>query len=440
MIQFDDRRAVPFLREQELSSAGVRGLAAQRALVSGSGAGSDWLGWRDLLADPNDALLERIEHVATRLRAGANVIVVIGIGGSYLGAKALLAARTPYFKSSRSGPGGLLGGDSDSSGPEILFAGHHMSGRYMSELLAYLDGKSVYLIVISKSGTTLEPAIAFRILRQWLASKFDNTSERIVAITDAKYGALYSLAQKSGYEQFVIPDNVGGRFSVLTPVGLLPAACGGLDIKALFYGAVAQMNDIAASENNDSLRYAVLRHALLKSGYETELFAFFEPSLHYFAAWFQQLFAESEGKNHSGVFPTIAAYSTDLHSIGQYVQDGRRTLFETFLMIDPGGKTVIPDDRDDLDGLNYIAGRTLDGVNEKAYQGTAVAHEAGGVPNMTVRIHSLSEENLGRCLYFFEHAVSIGAYLLGVNPFDQPGVEAYKKEMFTALGKPDSAV
>ena len=436
MIQLDDHRVIPFLRDQEIAAVGARGRAAQRALINGTGAGSEWLGWRDMLAEPNDALLEKIEQVASHLRASADVIVVVGIGGSYLGAKALLNASGPYFRSDKHEPDDLFSSTGNASGPEILFAGHHMSGRYLTELLAHLEGKSVYLIVISKSGTTLEPAIAFRVLRKWLSEQYENYSDRVVAITDAEKGALYSFAVAAGYERFVIPDNVGGRFSVLTPVGLLPAACGGIDIRALFYGAVAQMKEIEANEDNDSLKYAVLRHALLNAGYETEVMAFFEPSLNYFAAWFQQLFGESEGKNHSGIFPTVAAYSTDLHSIGQYVQDGRRTLFETFLMLDPGKNGVIPTDSDNLDGLNYIAGMYLDDVNEKAYQGTAIAHESGGVPNMTIRIDSISEENMGRSIYFFEHAVSIGGYLLGVNPFDQPGVEAYKKEMFSALGKP----
>ncbi len=222
---------------------------------------------------------------------------------------------------------------------------------------------------------------------------------------------------------------------MLTPVGLLPAACGGIDIRSVFYGAVAEFNHLNEQEENDSLRYACLRHTLLKEGYETEVLAHFEPRLDYFAAWFQQLFGESEGKNHGGIFPTVAAYSTDLHSLGQYIQDGRRTLFETFLLVDPARGAVIPSDPENEDGLNYIAGRSLDAVNEKAYEGTSLAHEAGGVPNMTLRMDSLSEENLGRCIYFFEHAVSIGGYLLGVNPFDQPGVEAYKKEMFAALGR-----
>ena len=439
MIHFDDKRAVGFLKQQDLDQTLTRGLAAQRALGNGTGAGAEWLGWRNLVSEPNDALLEQIQRVADRLRHEADIIVVVGIGGSYLGARALLRARTPYFRqavgTAHDDAESLFEKNTPSSYPEILFAGHHMSGAYMTDLLDYLNGKSVYLIVISKSGTTLEPAIAFRFLRQWLKSHFEDVHKRIVVITDSKKGALFSLASSSGYERFVIPDDVGGRFSVLTPVGLLPAACGGIDIRSVFYGAVAEFNDLNNLEENDSHRYACLRHTLLKTGYETEVLAHFEPRLDYFASWFQQLFGESEGKNHGGIFPVVAAYSTDLHSLGQYLQDGRRTLFETFLLIDPSHGAEIPSDSENRDGLNYLAGRSLDVINAKAYEGTSRAHETGGVPNMTLRMDSLSEENLGRYIYFFEHAASIGGYLAGVNPFDQPGVEAYKKEMLVALGR-----
>jgi len=306
----------------------------------------------------------------------------------------------------------------------------------MEDLLTHIEGRSVYVIAISKSGTTLEPAIAFRFLKQWIHARFDDAKERIVVVTDSKKGSLFSLASRAGYERFVIPEDVGGRFSVLSPVGLLPAACGGLDIQTLFYGAVAELNETVENEENAAARYALLRNALLSAGYETEVLASFEPKLSFFAAWFQQLFGESEGKNSTGVFPTTAAYSTDLHSLGQYLQDGRRTLFETFLLVDSAGRLTIPSDAENEDGLNYIAGRSLDSVNHNAFEATSRAHEAGGVPNMTIRMDCLSEENLGRCIYFFEHAVAIGGYLLGVNPFDQPGVEAYKKEMFAGLSRP----
>lgn len=446
MLHFDDKRATSFLKDQDLVRLLPRALAAQRALVQGSGAGAEWLGWREMLCCPNDALLEQIQQTGERMRQTADVIVVIGIGGSYLGARALITATNPYFLSSHDGARraqltgegpDMFSGERGPSAPEILFAGHQMSGRYMADLLRYLEGKSVCLIAISKSGTTLEPAISLRFLRQWMHANFQDADKRIVVITDTKRGALFSLSVQAGYERFVIPDNVGGRFSVLTPVGLLPAACGGLDVRAVFYGAVAELNRLAEEEENPALRYALLRYALLKEGYETEVLAHFEPKLSFFAAWFQQLFGESEGKNHSGVFPTIASYSTDLHSIGQYIQDGRRTLFETFLLVDEERSTIIPATSDNEDGLNYVAGWSLDAVNEKAYEGTSRAHETGGVPGMTLRMDSLSEENLGRCIYFFQHAVSIGGYLLGVNPFDQPGVEAYKKEMFEELGRPD---
>lgn len=423
MVRIQDDYVRPFLEDDALSSIESDAVKAHDSLISKSGAGSEFTGWRDLLLDPNDAQLEHINEVAEEIRRKADVFLCIGIGGSYLGAKAVIQALTPYL--------------SEAGGPEILFAGHHISGAYMRDLLDYVDGRSVYVNVISKSGTTLEPALAFRYVRQLVEDAFEDDDRRIIVTTDPKKGALNTLHRNKGYRKFDIPPDVGGRFSVLTPVGLLPIAAAGIDIVALFYGAVAAAEDLSDATDNDAIRYAALRYALLQQGKSVDLLSVFEPRLRGLAEWWQQLFGESEGKDGRGLFPAIAQYSTDLHSFGQYVQEGQRTLMETFLMVEKDdGALAVPDSEDDLDGLNYLRGKTMSDVNRAAYEGTSRAHSDGKVPNLTVWLDRISPGTIGETIYFFEHAVAVSGYLLGVNPFDQPGVEAYKNEMFRLLGRP----
>lgn len=419
--------------------------AAHRAVMTGTGAGSEWLGWRRILQDPNDALLEDIERTAREIRSRADVLLCIGIGGSYLGAAAVIDALTPAFRvpAVRQETEGTRDDnlfdshEAMGAAPEVVFAGHHLSGSYLSELLDWLDGRSVYVNVISKSGTTLEPALAFRFIRQWMHETFEDADRRIIATTDAESGALNAVADEFGYRTYVIPDDVGGRFSVLTPVGLLPIAAAGLDIQSLFYGAVSMLNDLSGTDDNPALAYAARRTILHEAGFDTEILSVFNPRLSRIGAWWQQLFGESEGKNHRGLFPAVCTYSTDLHSLGQFVQEGPRNLIETFLTVDRPSTTLsIPSDAANADGLNYLAGRSVSDVNQAALEGTIAAHREGGVPVASIRLQTLSEEDIGRLIHFFEHAVAVGGYLLGVNPFDQPGVEAYKREMFSRLGKP----
>ncbi len=429
MLQLNYDNVLSFLPEGALEKLQPRTEAAHRTLVEKTGAGNEYIGWRDMLANPNDALLEDIEHKAAEIRARADVLVCIGIGGSYLGAQAVIQALTPYFRPTVA--------EGSRSLPEVLFAGHHMSGAYLKQLMQHLEGKSVYLNVISKSGTTLEPALAFRFLRTWLEDRFEDADDRIIITTDPERGALNQLRTKHPYKKYVIPPDVGGRFSVLTPVGLLPIAVAGVDIRSLFYGAVGAFKAYESTENNDALTYAALRYLLFQQGYRTETLAVFEPRLSGIGGWWQQLFGESEGKNHKGLFPVNVQYSTDLHSLGQFMQQGTRTLIETFLMArEDGGSLTVGNDPANLDGLNYLDGKTMTHINRQAYEGTAKAHTQGGVPNMTLWLDHITPGTVGEALYFFEHAVGVGGYLLAVNPFDQPGVEDYKQEMFSLLGKP----
>ena len=422
MLRFDPQAALTFLDDGALDSLRPRIEAAHQKLLDGSGVGGDALGWRRLLLEPDDALLEDLATTAEQVRQDADVLVIIGIGGSYLGAKAVIEALTPYFPD---------------SGPEILFAGNHISGAYLRELLAYLEGKSVYVNVISKSGTTLEPALAFRFLREWLESHFDDADRRIVVTTDPSEGALNQLQGERGYKKYEIPPDVGGRFSVLTPVGLFPIGVAGVDVRSLFYGAASLCKKYEQAEDNPALDYAGLRYLLFQKGFLVEVLATFEPRLGGIGGWWQQLYGESEGKEETGLYPDAVQYSTDLHSLGQYMQQGQRILIETFLMAeDDGGDLAAPRTDADLDGLNYLAGKTVSEVNRKAYEGTAKAHTEGGVPNMTLWLDEIAAGTIGECLYFFEHAVGVSGYLLDVNPFNQPGVEAYKKEMFRLLGRP----
>ncbi len=438
MIRLDSQSVRSFLDDGALEALRPRVVDAHHDVINKRGTGSDMLGWRDLLLDPDDALLEDIESTAARIRRDADVLLCIGIGGSYLGARAVIQALAPYFARPRSAtPAEDREGRSARPGepPEILFAGHHTSGAYLRELMDYLEGKSVFVNVISKSGTTLESALAFRFVREWMEARFDDADARIVVTTSPTGGALNTLRAQHGYKKYAIPEGVGGRFSVLTPVGLLPIAAAGVDIRSLFYGAVSACEALAAADDNPALDYAALRYLLLEAGYEVEVLAVFEPRLSGIGGWWQQLFGESEGKEGTGLYPATVQYSTDLHSLGQYMQEGRRIVVETFLMAeDDGGDLVIPSMDADLDGLNAVAGKTMTDVTRSAYEGTAKAHTDGGVPNFTVWLETIDAGSLGELIYFFEHAVAVSGYLLGVNPFDQPGVEAYKREMYQRLG------
>lgn len=397
-----------------------------REMNAGTSVGADYLGWLDLPFDNQEMLFDSIETVAKEISERASVLIVIGVGGSYLGTKAVHDALRPYFGK----PAGT---------PEIIYAGQNMSGAYMKQLLRHIEDKEVFINVISKSGTTTEPAIAFRILRAHMEERYGaEASERIIVTTDRMKGALKQLANEKGYRSFVIPDDVGGRYSVLTPVGLLPLAAAGYDIRALLAGAkrAAQESVDDNIETNMAYRYAVARQALYAKGYKIELLASFEPALKNFHEWWKQLFGESEGKALQGIFPAAVSYSTDLHSIGQYIQDGERMLFETLLHFnDVTDDQSVPVDVEDRDGLNYLATKTLNDINRISKNGTALAHADGGVPVIQLELGKLDEFHLGYLLYFFMKACAMSAYLSGVNPFDQPGVEAYKSKTFSLLKK-----
>ena len=397
--------------------------AAAETLEKGTGEGNDFLGWLHLPSSIGEAELADIEATAAQLRNSCEYVVTIGIGGSYLGAKAVIEALSSSFDAYQGGK------------CKVLFAGNNIGEDYIAELMDLLKGKKFGIVVISKSGTTTEPAIAFRLLKDMLEKQEgkQEAAKRIVAITDAKKGALRSLATQEGYKTYVIPDNVGGRFSVLTPVGLLPIAVAGFNIKDLVAGAVEIEND----DNENVFTYAQTRNALYQSGKKIEILVNFCPRLHYFAEWWKQLYGESEGKDHLGIFPASVDFTTDLHSMGQWIQDGERTIFETVLSVgDQSHSVVIPHDEANLDGLNFLAGKRVDEVNKMAELGTRLAHVDGGVPNLLITIPALNEKYLGQLIYFFEKACGVSGYMLGVNPFNQPGVEAYKKNMFALLNKP----
>ena len=397
-------------------------------LVEGTGAGNDFLGWVRLPENTPDTLLDDIKATAERLRSECEVVVVVGIGGSYLGAKAVLEALGNPFSVY-----------DNASKPQIVFAGHNIGEDYLHDLMAYLEGKRFGIVVISKSGTTTEPAIAFRLLKSRLEATAgrEAAARRIVAITDAKRGALRTLANEEGYTTYVIDDNVGGRFSVLSPVGLLPIAIAGHDIKALMEGARERQKAILSGADKSAEVYAVTRNALYRSGKKIEILVNYNPRLHYFAEWWKQLYGESEGKDGKGIFPASVDFSTNLHSMGQWIQDGERTIFETVISVANVDHEVrIPSDDANLDGLNFLAGKRVDEVNKMAELGTRLAHVDGGVPNILITIDALTERTLGSLIYFFEAACGISGYMLGVNPFNQPGVEAYKRNMFALLAKP----
>ncbi len=405
---------------------------AHKMLHDKTGAGNDFLGWIDLPVDYDKNEFARIKAAAEKIKKDSDVLIVIGIGGSYLGARACIDALSHTFYNA-------LSKDQRKS-PEIYYVGNNISGTYLKDLLDVCEGKEVSVNVISKSGTTTEPAIAFRVFKKFMEEKYgkEAAKSRIFATTDKARGALLTLAKEEGYETFVIPDDVGGRFSVLTPVGLLPIAAAGIDIDELMKGAADARVEFATPnlEENACYQYAAVRNALLRKGKSTEIIVNYEPCLQYFGEWWKQLYGESEGKDQKGLYPSSVNFSTDLHSLGQYIQDGQRMLFETVINVENARKDVVLEEEvSDLDGLNYLAGKTMDFVNKKAYEGTILAHVDGGVPNMVVNLPAIDAYHMGQLIYFFEKACGISGYLLGVNPFDQPGVEEYKKNMFALLGK-----
>jgi len=428
MIKIDIESAAEFLSTKELTDARQKAEDAYRQVEDGSGKGNEWLGWRRILSEPNDAELEEIREHATRIREDADLFIVCGIGGSYTGAMAVIKALNPVFKN---------------NGPEILFAGHHMSGKYLKELIEYLEVpneggelKSVYLNVISKSGSTLETALAFRMLRNWIHDKYEDASQRIIATTGQAGGVLNKVIEKEGYKKYIIPDDVGGRFSVLTPVGLLPIAVAGIDIQRLFYGAVSIFEQ-EKSDRNSLIDYAATRYLMHEKGYAVDVIGSFEPELIGFTAWIQQLIGESEGKEGKGLYPALAGFSTDLHSVGQLIQEGRRNIFETLIVVDQpiSDLKVNRGDDENIDQLNYLTGKSFHEINRSALDGTVQAHSEGGVPVCKVVIDKLNEQSLGELIYFYELFTALYVYMLGVNPFDQPGVEDYKKAMYRLLGK-----
>ena len=432
-LNFNYQFAKNFFNENELKQIKPYVELANEVLTSKSGAGSDFLGWVDLPENYDKDEFARIKKAAEKIKNDSEVLVVIGIGGSYLGAKAAIEFLSHSFYNN-------LPKDKRKT-PEIYFAGTNMSGVYLQHLIEVVGDRDFSVNVISKSGTTTEPAIAFRVFKKMLEEKYgkEEAAKRIYATTDKERGALKTLATAEGYETFVVPDNVGGRFSVLTAVGLLPIAAAGINIDDLMAGAKDAMNDFANKnmDENQALQYAAVRNILHRKGKDLELMVNYEPRVHYLAEWWKQLFGESEGKDGKGLYPTSADFSADLHSLGQYIQEGQRLFFETVVSIGkPEVEFVIESDKDNLDGLNFIAGKTLDYVNKKATDGVILAHIDGNVPNLGVNIPEATPYHLGYTFYFFEKACGVSGYLLGVNPFDQPGVEAYKKNMFALLGKP----
>jgi glucose-6-phosphate isomerase len=432
-IRFDYSKALSFFSEHELTYLRDFVKVAHHSIHEKTGAGNDFLGWVDLPTNYDKEEFARIKKCAEKIKSDSDVLLVIGIGGSYLGARAAIEMLNHSFYNTLP--------KEKRNTPQIIFVGNNISSTYMKDVMDLLEGKDFSINVISKSGTTTEPAIAFRIFRKLLEEKYgkEEARKRIYATTDKARGALKTLANEEGYESFVIPDDVGGRYSVLTAVGLLPIAVSGANIEEMMRGAADASRDFGKSEleENPAYQYAAVRNILYNKGKTIEMLINYEPALQYFAEWWKQLFGESEGKDQKGIFPASANFSTDLHSLGQYVQEGRRDLFETVLNVEkPRHELTIEAEENDLDGLNYLAGKTVDFVNKKAFEGTLLAHTDGGVPNLVVNIPELNEYTFGYLVYFFEKACAISGYLLGVNPFDQPGVEAYKVNMFALLGKP----
>jgi glucose-6-phosphate isomerase len=432
-IRFDASKAAPFLGAHEIAYQEAAVRAAHELLHTKTGPGNDYVGWVDLPTAYDRAEFARIKAAAKRIQSDSDALVVIGIGGSYLGARAAIEAlRHQFYNNLPKAKRGT---------PEIYFAGRDISPVYLTQLLELLEGKDVSVNVISKSGTTTEPAIAFRVFRDLLEKKYgkEGAKKRIYATTDKARGALHDLAVQEGYETFVIPDDVGGRYSVLTAVGLLPIAVSGADIDQLMAGAADAVTAFGAPglAENPAYQYAAARNALYRKGKSVELLVNYEPALVMTAEWWKQLYGESEGKDHKGILPHAVAFSTDLHSMGQYIQDGLRIIFETVLAVEkPKVDLAIGHDPANTDGLNFLTGKTMDFVNRKAFEGTLLAHTDGGVPNLVVTLPELTEYTYGQMIYFFEKACAISGYLLGVNPFNQEGVEEYKKNMFALLGKP----
>jgi glucose-6-phosphate isomerase len=431
-ISLDITKAACFLEAGAVKAFDAQVKAAQESLENGTCPGNDFLGWLHLPSEITPTFLDEIQATAKVLRDNCDAIVVAGIGGSYLGARAVIEALSNSF-------GWLI---QDQKNPVILFAGNNIGEDYLFELTEYLKGKKFGVINISKSGTTTETALTFRLLKKQCETQRGKEEARkvIVAVTDAKRGAARTCADKEGYKSFIIPDNVGGRFSVLTPVGLLPIACAGFDVKALVEGA-QQMEKACGKdvpfEENPAALYAAVRNGLYQAGKKIEIMVNYQPKLHFFSEWWKQLYGESEGKDKKGIFPASVDFTTDLHSMGQWIQDGERTIFETVISIEePEKKLLFPDDEENLDGLNFLAGKRVDDVNKMAELGTRLAHVDGGVPNIRIAVPKLNAFYIGQLIYFFEIACGISGNVLGVNPFNQPGVEAYKKNMFALLDKP----
>ena len=425
-IKLNLDNALKFVSNEQAEAMKDEVVSAANVLVSQSGAGNDFLGWLNLPLDYDKEEFDRILAAAERIKKQAEVLLVIGIGGSYLGAKSAIEMLKKYF---------------GNKGVEIIFVGHQISGTYVNELIDYLKDKEFAINVISKSGTTTEPAIAFRIFKELIEARYgvEESKNRIYATTDKARGALKGLATAMGYETFIVPDNVGGRYSVLTPVGLLPIAVSGVDIKQMMAGAQLAHKEcnVIDLDNNLAMQYALVRNALYRNGKVIEILVNYEQNLTYFAEWWKQLYGESEGKDGKGIYVASASFSTDLHSLGQMIQDGERNIFETVLQVTtPVSEQVIPFDEANLDGLNFLAGKTMDYVNKQAFLGTLLAHVDGGVPNIVLEFPEISAFAYGYLAYFFEFACGVSAYTLGINPFNQPGVEAYKKNMFALLGKP----
>ncbi len=433
MLKVDLKNLKGFVRDHEIDYLDPMVKTAHKMLHDKAGPGNDFLGWVNLPENYDKEEFDQVKKSAEKIRKDSDVLIVIGIGGSYLGAKAAIEMMTHSFYNSLS--------KEKRNGPEVYFLGQNISGDYLNHVLEMIEGKDVSVNVISKSGTTTEPAVAFRIMKSYLEKKYgkEEAAKRIYATTDKSRGALKSLANEEGYQTFVVPDDVGGRFTVLTPVGLLPIAAAGIDIDKIMKGAQKAMKDYSSDsvKTNECYQYAAARHALYQQGKAIEILVNYEPQLTYFSEWWKQLFGESHGKDLKGIFPASVNNSTDLHSMGQFIQDGTRNIFETVINVkNPNSNFTIEENEDDLDGLNFLAGKTMDEVNQNAFKGTLLAHVDGGVPNIVLDLEDKNEESFGYMVYFFELANALGGYLLGINPFDQPGVEDYKKNMFALLGKP----
>ncbi|MBR3665605.1 MAG: glucose-6-phosphate isomerase [Ruminococcus sp.] len=427
-VKLNANYLAPFVAAHELEAIAPAVSAAHKTLSERSGLGKDFLGWVDLPVDYDKEEFARIKAAAERIKKMADVLVVIGIGGSYLGARAAIEMlKSPFYNNLKKDT------------PDIYYVGNNISPTYLSEVLSICEGRDICVNIISKSGTTTEPALAFRIFKKLLEDKYgkDEAKNRIFATTDKAKGTLKELSDAEGYETFVVPDDVGGRFSVLTAVGLLPIACAGCDIDKLMKGAALAREKYANDDGNDCYKYAALRNILYNKGKSVEMLVTYDPSFTMMSEWWKQLFGESEGKDQKGIFPASVTFSTDLHSLGQFIQDGSRIMFETVVDLKTPKKDLfLENDAENLDGLNFLTNQNMSVVNRRAFEGTVLAHTEGGVPNLILEVDAFDEENLGELIYFFEKACAVSGYMLGVNPFNQPGVESYKKNMFALLGKP----